>query len=227
MHAVPSPVSYVQSHLTAQEKLALAASPYPSTAALFDDVLAAVVDAGIRRAHPDGLVFTKAEFEAVRDAVSATVVDTMFTAVSEVAAVLTAQRAADKALKQANSMALLPALSDMRQQSERLVFPGFVSVTGLDRLRRIRVYLQGIDARVQKLLQNPGRDAGWMREVSVATDRYTDAGGTFPPSIGAHPELVHARWMLEEFRLSLFAQELGTAETVSLQRITKALAAAR
>ncbi|WP_395817556.1 ATP-dependent RNA helicase HrpA [Curtobacterium flaccumfaciens] len=227
MHAVPSPVSYIQSHLTAQEKLALAASPYPSTAALFDDVLAAVVDAGIRRAHPDGLVFTKAEFESVRDAVSATVVDTMFTAVSEVAAVLAAQRSAERALKQANSMSLLAALSDMRQQMERLVFPGFVAVAGLDRLRRIRVYLQGIEARVQKLLQNPGRDATWMREVTVATDRYTDAGGVFPPAVGAHPELVHARWMLEEFRLSLFAQELGTAETVSLQRITKALTAAR
>ncbi|WP_426724742.1 ATP-dependent RNA helicase HrpA [Curtobacterium flaccumfaciens] len=227
MHAVPSPVSYIQSHLTAQEKLALAASPYPSTAALFDDVLAAVVDAGIRRAHPDGLVFTKAEFESVRDAVSATVVDTMFTAVSEVAAVLAAQRSAERALKQANSMSLLAALSDMRQQMERLVFPGFVAVAGLDRLRRIRVYLQGIEARVQKLLQNPGRDATWMREVTVATDRYTDAGGAFPPAVGAHPELVHARWMLEEFRLSLFAQELGTAETVSLQRITKALTAAR
>ncbi|PZE87490.1 ATP-dependent RNA helicase HrpA [Curtobacterium sp. MCLR17_039] len=227
MHAVPSPVSYIQSHLTAQEKLALAASPYPSTAALFDDVLAAVVDAGIRRAHPDGLVFTKAEFETVRDAVSGSVVDTMFTAVSEVAAVLAAQRSAERALKQANSMSLLAALSDMRQQMERLVFPGFVAVAGLDRLRRIRVYLQGIEARVQKLLQNPGRDATWMREVTVATDRYTDAGGTFPPAVGAHPELVHARWMLEEFRLSLFAQELGTAETVSLQRITKALTAAR
>ncbi|MBT2501549.1 ATP-dependent RNA helicase HrpA [Curtobacterium sp. ISL-83] len=227
MHAVPSPVSYIQAHLTGQEKLALAASPYPSTNALFDDVLAAVVDAGIRRSHPSGLVFTKAAFEAVRDDVSATVVDTMFTAVSEVAAVLTAQRAADRALKQANSMSLLGALSDMRQQVERLVFPGFVSVTGLDRLRRIRVYLQGVEARVQKLLQNPGRDATWMREVTVATDRYVDAGGTFPPAVGAHPELVHARWMLEEFRLSLFAQELGTAETVSLQRITKALTAAR
>jgi ATP-dependent helicase HrpA len=227
MHAVPSPVSYVQSHLTAQEKLALAASPYPSTAALFDDVLAAVVDAGIRRAHPDGLVFTKSAFEAVRDAVSASVVDTMFTAVSEVAAVLAAHRAAERSLKQANSMSLLAALTDMRQQMERLVFPGFVSVAGLDRLRRIRVYLQGVDARVQKLLQNPGRDATWMREVTVATDRYVDAGGQFPPAVGAHPELVHARWMLEEFRLSLFAQELGTAETVSLQRITKALTAAR
>ncbi|WIE64247.1 ATP-dependent RNA helicase HrpA [Curtobacterium sp. MCLR17_036] len=227
MLAVPSPVSYIQSHLTAQEKLALAASPYPSTAALFDDVLAAVVDAGIRRAHPDGLVFTKAGFEAVRDAVSATVVDTMFAAVSELAAVFAAQRSAERALKQANSMSLLGALTDMRQQVERLVYPGFVSDAGLDRLRRVRVYLQGVEARVQKLLQNPGRDATWMREVTVATDRYVDAGGSFPPAVGAHPELVHARWMLEEFRLSLFAQELGTAETVSLQRITKALAAAR
>ena len=227
MLAVPSPVSYIQQHLTAQEKLALAASPYPSTQALFDDVLAAVVDAGIRATHPDGLVFEQAAFERVRDAVSATVVDTMSTAVSEVAAVLTAHRNAERAIKQANSMSLLGALTDMRQQLERLVFPGFVSVAGLDRLRRIRVYLQGVEARVQKLLQNPGRDAAWMREVTVATDRYTDAGGTFPPAVGAHPELVHARWMLEEFRLSLFAQELGTAETVSLQRITKTLAAAR
>ncbi len=227
MLAVPSPVSYIQQHLTAQEKLALAASPYSSTQALFDDVLAAVVDAGIRAAHPDGLVFEQAAFERVRDAVSSTVVDTMFTAVSEVAAVLTAHRNAERAIKQANSMSLLGALTDLRQQMERLVFPGFVAVAGLDRLRRIRVYLQGVEARVQKLLQNPGRDAAWMREVTVATDRYTDAGGTFPPEVGAHPELVHARWMLEEFRLSLFAQELGTAETVSLQRITKALAAAR
>ncbi|WP_228505471.1 ATP-dependent RNA helicase HrpA [Curtobacterium sp. VKM Ac-1395] len=226
MLAVPSPVSYIQSHLTSQEKLALAASPYPSTAALFDDVLAAVVDAGIRAAHPDGLLYTRVAFEAVRDSVSAGVVDTMFTAVSEVAAVLAAQRKAERAMKQATSMALLPALNDMRQQLERLVFPGFVAVAGLDRLRRIRVYLQGVEARVTKLLQNPGRDATWMREVSVATGRYEDAGGTFPPAAGAHPELVHARWMLEEFRLSLFAQELGTAETVSLQRITKALSAA-
>ena len=79
---------------------------------------------------------------------------------------------------------------------------------------------------VTKLLQNPGRDASWMREVTGATERYVEAGGAFPPSVGSHPELVHARWMLEEFRLSLFAQELGTAETVSLQRITKALTAA-
>jgi ATP-dependent helicase HrpA len=226
MRSVPTPVSYVQEHLTGQEKLALAASPYPSTNALFDDVLAAVVDAGIRSVHPDGLVFDRAGFEAARDAVSSTVVDTMFQAVSEVAAVLTAQREAERAIKAATNMSLLPALTDMRTQIERLVFPGFVAASGLDRLRRIRVYLQGVTARVAKLTQNPGRDRSWMNEIAVATERYEAAGGTFPPAPGSHPELVHARWMLEEFRLSLFAQELRPAETVSLQRIAKVIAAA-
>jgi ATP-dependent helicase HrpA len=225
MLAVPSPVSYVQEHLTANEKLALAASPYPSTAALFDDVLAAVVDQGIRSLHPDGLVFDRAGFEAVRDSVSGAVVDTMFRTVSEVAAVLTAQREAERAIKAATNMALLPALTDMRTQIERLVFPGFVLVSGVDRLRRIRVYLQGVVARIGRLQQNPGRDRAWFNDVATATERYEAAGGTFPPEPGAHPELVHVRWMLEEFRLSLFAQELGTAETVSLQRMQKALAA--
>jgi ATP-dependent helicase HrpA len=225
--AVPSPVTYVQAHLTAQEKLALATSPYPTTNALFDDVLVAVVDAVVRERHPDGMLFTRAEFEAARDAVSATLVDSMFAAVSSLAAVLTARRGAERALKEATSMALLPALSDMRQQMERLVFPEFVSTGGVDRLRRTRVYLEGVEARVAKLQQNPGRDRGWMGEVGTATLRYEEAGGTFPPAPGSHPELVHARWMLEEFRISLFAQELRPAETVSLQRITKALAAAR
>ncbi|KQO62732.1 ATP-dependent RNA helicase HrpA [Curtobacterium sp. Leaf261] len=225
--AVPSPVTYVQAHLTSQEKLALATSPYPSTNALFDDVLVGVVDQVLRERHPDGLVFTRASFEEVRDAVSATIVDTMFAAVSSLAAVLTARRGAERALKQATSMALLPALTDMRQQMERLVFPDFVSIGGVDRLRRTRVYLEGVEARVAKLLQNPGRDRGWMNEVGTATLRFEEAGGTFPPAPGSHAELVHARWMLEEFRISLFAQELRPAETVSLQRITKALAAAR
>ncbi len=190
-------------------------------------MLAAVVDAGIRRAHPDGLVFTKAEFEAVRDTVSATVVDTMFTAVSEVAAVLTAQRAADKALKQANAMALLPALSDMLQQSERLVFPASSASPASTASGASACTCRASTPACRSSCRTPAvTPAGCARCPSRRTAT-TDAGGTFPPSVGAHTELVHARWMLEEFRLSLFAQELGTAETVSLQRITKALAAAR
>ena len=224
MNDIPSPVSYVQEHLTGTEKLALAASPYPSTKALFDDCLAAVVDSALHESVPGGLVFTRAEFERVRELVSATVMDALFDTVSLVAAVLTGARVAEKALSATSSMALLGALTDARTQLGGLVFAGFVSRTGLGRLRHLPRYLQALVWRIERLPDNPGRDRVWMNEVQTATARFTDAGGSIPLPPHPRPSLEHARWMLEELRVSLFAQHLGTAETVSLQRIQKVLA---
>ena len=225
LNGIPSPTSYVQQHLTGPEKLALAASPYPSTRALFDDCLAAVVDSVLYEAAPGGLVFTRAEFERIRDLVSAGVMDALFGTVSLVARILTEHRAAEKALSATSSMALLGALTDARTQLAGLVFPGFVSRTGLARLRHLPRYLQAVAWRIQRLPDNPGRDRVWMTEVQTATTRFTDAGGSIPLPPHSRPALVHARWMLEELRVSLFAQQLGTAETVSLQRIQKVLTA--
>ncbi|GAA4267633.1 ATP-dependent RNA helicase HrpA [Frondihabitans peucedani] len=225
MLQTPSPIAYVQQHLTSAEKLILATSPYQNTAALFADCLTAVVDDVLFRVKPDGMVFTDKEFGTVRDRVSAAVMDSMFQTVSLVARTLTAARDVDRALKQATNMALLPALTDAREQRDRLLQPGFVSATGLARLQRVPVYLVGIQRRITKLLENPARDRAWMVEVQQATRLYADAGGTFPPAPGADPALVRARWLLEEFRLSLFAQDLRPSESVSVQRIQKVLAA--
>jgi len=150
----------------------------------------------------------------------------MFQTVSLVARTLTAARDADKAMKAATNMSLLTALTDMRQQRDRLVYPGFVSATGLQQLQRVPVYLVGITRRTAKLLEAPSRDRAWLTEVQQATERYEAAGGAFPPAEGAPPPLVRARWMLEEFRISLFAQDLRPSESVSLQRIVKVLASA-
>jgi ATP-dependent helicase HrpA len=149
--------------------------------------------------------------------------DALFDTVSLVARILTQQRAADKAISGTSSMALLGALSDAKTQLAGLIFPGFVSRTGLAQLRSLPRYLQALTWRIQRLPDNPGRDRVWMTEVQTATARFTDAGGVIPLPPHAKPSLVHARWMLEELRVSLFAQRLGTAETVSLQRIQKVL----
>ncbi|MHA7985870.1 ATP-dependent RNA helicase HrpA [Rathayibacter sp. CAU 1779] len=225
LNDIPSPTGYVQGHLTGAEKLALAASPYPSTKALFDDCLAAVVDATLFDTAPGGLVFTRAQFEGIRDRVSATVMDALFDTVSLVARILTEHRAAEKAISATSSMALLGALTDAKTQLAGLVFPGFVSRTGLVQLRHLPRYLQALTWRIQRLPDNPGRDRVWMTEVQTALTRFTDAGGSIPLPPHAKASLVHARWMIEELRVGLFAQHLGTAETVSLQRIQKVLAA--
>ncbi|MHA6670320.1 ATP-dependent RNA helicase HrpA [Homoserinimonas sp. A447] len=219
--AIPSPTSYVQNHLTAAEKLSLGASPYPSTQALFEDCLMACIDAALT----DTEVWTRAEFERVRDRVSATIMDDLFSTVSLVAKALAASRDAQKAISSASSLALLAPLADAREQHDGLVFPGFVSATGLAHVRRLPVYLAGISHRVGKLAENLGRDRVWMGEVASATEKFVSAGGTIPLPTDAAPHLVRARWLIEELRLSLFAQHLGTAEPVSLQRIQKVLSA--
>ena len=221
--SVPSPIGYVQQHLTATEKLTLAASPYPSTAALFDDCLGAVVDSVLYRMKPDGTLFLRAEFDAVRDRVSAAIMDGLFETIGLVAQTLTAARGAQKAISAVNALAFLPALNDARAQMKALVYSGFVHVTGLAQLTHLPRYLTGISQRIQSLTLNPGRDRAWQTQVETAIALYTEAGGRLPLSDDAPPNLVHARWMLEEFRVSLFAQSLGTAETVSLQRIRKVL----
>ncbi|AZZ52533.1 ATP-dependent RNA helicase HrpA [Rathayibacter festucae] len=222
--ATPSPVAYVQQYLTANEKLVLAQSPYQNTTALFGDCLLACVDAVLWRMKPDGMLFLRAEFDAVRDRVSGSVMDSMFETVKTVTTILTTARGVEKALKASTSMALLPALTDAREQLTGLVHPGFVSATGLERLRHLPRYLAGITERFGKIGENVGRDRVWLNEVQATQELYRSAGGTIPLPPHAPERLVRARWLIEELRISFFAQSLGTVESVSLQRIRKVLA---
>ena len=221
--AVPSPVSYVQEHLTANEKLALAASPYPSAKALIEDCRAAAADALIRGVVPSGVVRSADDFARVRDAVSAGIVDALFAAVSLTARILLAAREVDRALRGQNAMTLLATLGDVRAQVAGLVYPGFVLQTGTTRLAHLPRYLEGARLRLVELAENPGRDRQRMTEFERAAAAFAEAGGTIPLPPDAPAALVHVRWLLEEYRVSLFAQRLGTSEPVSLQRITKAL----
>jgi ATP-dependent helicase HrpA len=223
--AVPSPASYVRDHLTQNEKLLLATSPYQTVNALFDDALQAAADEALTAVHPDGLVWTAEEFEAVRDRLSRAVLPLLDQTVATVLRILGGVRDVEKAIRSVTSMALLPAIADTREQLAALVRPGFISQTGLARLGHLPRYLAAIVYRLEKLPDNPARDRAWMTEVQTATARLVDAGGRIPLAPHSPPNIVHARWLIEELRVGLFAQPLGTAEPASLQRVTKLLAA--
>ncbi|MCU1508453.1 MAG: hrpA [Glaciihabitans sp.] len=224
MLSIPSPLGYVTEHLSQKEKLMLAASPYQNSTALFDDALLACVDAGLRQRHPDGLLWTRAEFDAARVAISAGLMDALYATVTTVTQILTAQREVERAIAATTSMAVLSAVADARAQLVGLLFPGFISSTGMTQLRHLPRYLRGITSRLDKLPTDVARDRVWMLEVQNTTARYTAAGGRIPLAPDSPEHIVRARWMLEELRISLFAQHLGTAETVSPQRIQKVLA---
>ncbi len=216
---LPNPLGYVQEQLTGPEKLVLATAPYPSTKALLDDVLLAVVDQLAGDAAPRD----RAGFDAVRETVSAGLMDGLFRAAGLTARVLTAAKEADKAISGASSLAFMGPLADARAQLAALVHPGFVRITGLDQLARVPLYVAGIRYRAEKLADNPGRDRAWQTQVEEAVALYRAAGGELPLTASTPARLVPVRWMLEELRLSLFAQQLGAAGPVSVQRVRKAL----
>jgi ATP-dependent helicase HrpA len=222
---IPSPLSYVREHLTQNEKLLLATSPYQNVQALFDDCLVAAVDAGLFAREPSGMLWNRAQYDAAREEISAGLVDSLYATVANVTATLAAARDVERAIRATTSMAVLPAVTDAREQFAGLVFAGFIGRTGVTQLRHLPRYLRGIIARLDKLPTEIARDRVWANEVQLATAKYTAAGGSIPLAPGTPGALVRVRWMLEELRVSLFAQHLGTAETVSIQRITKALAA--
>ncbi|MHA3684451.1 ATP-dependent RNA helicase HrpA [Leucobacter sp. HY1908] len=219
----PSPASYIREHLSNQEKLLLGAGPYRSLDAAIADVSLAVADAAIRKHAPDGLVWSEEEFERIANEYARSLIDAVYGAIALTAKTLDGVRLARKAIDQAKSIQVLGQVADAAKQVEGLVYDGFVSHTGLAQLTRLPVYLEALCLRMRGLTENPGRDRAWQNEVDRMLVLFSDSGGKIPLPSGTPAKLVHARWLIEELRVSLFAQQLRTAEPVSAQRIQKLL----
>ncbi len=202
--------------------LALAASPYPTVGELIDDVRAAVVG-DLVDAHPP--VRDRAAYDALVARARGEHDAAVLGCVHDVIGVLDAWRATGKVLSGRAELVTLPALTDMKAQVGRLVCRGFVGDAGAARLREFPRYLAAVQQRRARLDEQVARDrqlmdqiadlqAAWLHQIAAL------APGR-PPSAGQRA----VRWLLEEYRVSLWAQHLGTKGSVSDQRIRKALAA--
>jgi ATP-dependent RNA helicase HrpA len=217
---VPSGVRAVASRLPASAKLAMSGHPYPSAGALLDDCAACAADQVIADAGGpawDAGSFTRL-LEAARSALPAAAADV----VAAVARALTEAHQVTAMLERTTSPALAPALADMRAQFDALIYPGFAAATGSRRLPDLVRYLRAIARRLEKAPFDPGRDADRMAVVHRVTDAYRRAMALVP-SGRAGEDGRAVRWMIEELRVSLFAQMLGTPGPVSEKRIQAAL----
>jgi ATP-dependent helicase HrpA len=118
---------------------------------------------------------------------------------------------------------LEPAFADMRGQFAALIFPGFIARTGAARLPDLIRYLRAMVRRLEKLPGEQGRDAERMAAVHRMSDEYAAALAGLRPEVRDSPAAIAVRWMIEELRVNLFAQLLGTPGPVSEKRILTAL----
>jgi ATP-dependent helicase HrpA len=216
----PSPVKAVLDGLDNAQKLGLAGSPYPSVADLLEDCRAAVLG-DLVDARP--VVRDESAFAVLRAAAGEDQEARLRAVLADLLAVLDAWRQVDKALGGRADMTMLPALSDMKAQLGRLVHRGFVGEAGASRLRRYPAYLAALRHRRERLPGQVNRDRQLMDQIGDLQDAWLHRVEALPPGRPPGAHLREVRWLLEEYRISLWAQHLGTAQPVSDQRIRKVL----
>ncbi len=208
--------------LSNQDKLALGHNPHGSVPALLEDVLAAAVDSVVTEL-PGGQVRSQEDFDRALTTVRQQAVPRVLQVIGHVVPVLTTAREVSVALTRLSSPLAADLATDLRGQLDRLVRPGFVADTGYARLPRLGVYLRGMAERLVKAPEDLDRDRHRMQEVHTVEAEVTRFVAGLPPERRQDPDVEAVRWQVEELRVSLFAQRLGTPAPVSAKRIYAAM----
>ncbi len=220
------PAERISSRWLGAEALRLASAPYDSMKQLVEDLQRAAV----KRLLPD--IGALADDDALAQAVAGVeqvYEDTVYAVAKDVVTVLEQYAKVDKAVSGPADLPMLSVLQSVREHIATLVHPGFIGETPPLVLPRINVYLRADLIRLDKAKADKNRDVRWAWQADEAKQLVDDARAKAEamPAGAARDEAVakatRARWLLEEYRISLWAQELGTNQPVSVQRIAKAL----
>ncbi|SCG76407.1 ATP-dependent RNA helicase HrpA [Micromonospora inositola] len=218
---VPSPAKFLQGRLSNEAKLALSRNPHGGVQELIEDAAGAAIDKLI--ADAGGPAWDAEGFAALRDKVRADLVDTVVEVMDRVRRVLAAAYAVEQRLGATRNLAVVAALADIRNQLSGLVHKGFITEAGYARLPDLLRYLTAIERRLDRLPGNPQRDKQQQDRIAVVQKEYADMLAALPPSRRQSAAVPQIRWMIEELRVNVFAQGLGTPYPVSEQRIYRAM----
>ncbi|TNH41971.1 ATP-dependent RNA helicase HrpA [Photorhabdus luminescens subsp. sonorensis] len=218
---IPSPIKYLHEKLPNKSKLGLYFNPYGKVLDLIDDCISCGVDKLM--AVNGGPAWNEQGFIQLQDKVRAELNDTVVEVAKQVEQILTTIFAINKRLKGKIDISLALALSDIKEQLSGLVFKGFVTANGWKRLLDVLRYLQGIERRLEKLAIDPHRDRAQMGRVENVQQQWQQWLAKLSLQQKQLPEVQEIRWMIEELRISLFAQQLGTPYPVSDKRILQTM----
>ncbi|EPC5389072.1 ATP-dependent RNA helicase HrpA [Serratia liquefaciens] len=218
---IPSPIKYLHEKLPNKAKLGLYFNPYGRVLDLIDDCISCGIDKLI--AENGGPVWQEEDFARLQEKVRAELNETVVGVAKQVEQILTAVFNINKRLKGRVDISLALALSDIKNQLGGLVYRDFVTNNGWKRLSDTLRYLQAIERRLEKLATDPHRDRAQMLRVEQVQQAWQQWLNKLPPKRQQDEEVKEVRWMIEELRVSLFAQQLGTPYPISDKRILQTI----
>lgn len=195
------------------------AAPAPEGAApdLADEILALILDrAFIGSAEPPR---TQADFERCLREGRARLEATREEVMGRIATILDRYQAVRKRLAAMTQPNWMPSLLDARAQLDALVYRGCFMRLPWARLGDYPRYLRALEQRLERLPLAAARDRQWLAELGPLQERWRERLKAAEAAGRRDERLEEIRWLLEELRVSLFAQQLGTAQPVSVKRI--------
>lgn len=220
--AITTSTRAVTAGLPPTDRLALSQNPYGTLDALVEDCRACAADELIA-AH-GGPVRSPEQFQALVEKVRPGFTTAVANIVRSVVPVLAEAHRVRAALTDSRDR---DATDDVAHQLDDLIFPGFISEWGSARLRELPRYLEAARLRLEALPAAANRDRAGMVELDRVHAAYDRLVANLPEGRRGGRDIVEIWWMIEELRVSLFAQQLGTPYPVSAKRIEKAIDAAR
>ncbi|HET8849938.1 MAG TPA: ATP-dependent RNA helicase HrpA [Marinobacter sp.] len=218
IHRFGNTLSELERKLPRFTQSALMFAPIGQAKALLDDLLLSTV---MQHFLADEVPRSREAFDRLFDQHRGEFILALEAADARLHQAMTGYQSIAKRLKGKINLALANSMSDLKFQMQHLVYPGFLSDTPRHWLARFPVYFEGANIRLEKMAREMGREREFLYTIDGLWSRYAAKREQQKRQGVRDPELEVYRWMLEEYRVSFFAQQLGTAMTVSMKRLDK------
>lgn len=230
----PLETARVTSRWNAKRSLFMVSAPYKSTDTLVADLCLAAGRLLAQQwsretGHDLAQLRDRKDFEVFVAWLRDRLEDQVETIAAQVEAALEAKGQLDKAVGRNTSLALLDTLQEIREQAAALIAPRFIADADPAQLAHYARYLKSLAYRLEKATASPSQDAALAYQVREIEGQVSDAvehAKGLPANPARAAVLRQAQNMVWELRVSLFAQQLGTAHKVSAKRISRLLASA-
>ncbi len=212
-------VKYLLRNLPGIDVLSLRFAVFGKSEVLKHDIVDAAIDATfiVDESQPR----TREQFYDILERNQTMLVERTNRICSVLEKTMEAHRQVAKRMSGSVSLSWVEPMADIKDQIEYLMYPGFVTATPAERLHRLPIYFKAIDKRLDSLDREPDRDRRRRAELLPVWERIKTGLETDSSNI----KLQSVRWLFEELRVSVFAQELGTADKVSVPRVESMLEA--
>lgn len=216
---LPSPIKHLQQKLPNKSKLVLYFNPFGKIEALIKDCVKAVILEKASINPPRN----EAEFFHLQESLKDNLNDDVFEATKKVEKSLEIGHQISKQLKGKVSLDMVQPLAYIKAHLESLIYKDFVSDIGVGRLDDLYRYMQALKIRLEKLKVDINKDRIAQIELDKLYDDYDKLVKKLPKNQPIPEKVQEVYWMIEELRVSLFAQGLGTKFPISSKRIKQAM----